>query len=154
MKKTVNTLFLFLIPTLLYCQNIKTEYLKVPGLNNTKNYTHVVTVTGNHKTIYISGQVGTNDKGDLVSKHDLKAQAEQAFKNLELALKAAGAQKENIVKWNIYLLAGQDIEAFRTVRAQFWQEAPNPPASTLIYVAGLFHPNCLVEIEAIAVVPQ
>jgi enamine deaminase RidA (YjgF/YER057c/UK114 family) len=73
--------------------------------------------------------------------------------NLRIALAAAGAGPEHVVKWNVFIVEGQD---FRTGYAAFqrvWGDRPNPPLITAAVVKGLAHPDFLVEIDAIAVVP-
>ena len=82
------------------------------------------------------------------------AQAEQIFRNLQIALAAAGAGLEHIVKWNIYVLHGQPTqEAFEVFR-RVWAQRSDPPLITLVHVAALAHPDFLMELEAIAVIPE
>src|SRR5512142_1499745 len=73
-----------------------------PTLSTPTGYTHVVEVSGPAKTIYISGQIALDRNGNLVGGADMKAQAEQVFKNLEAALAAAGAKFSDVVKMNSY----------------------------------------------------
>src|SRR5579859_374116 len=73
--------------------------------------------------------------------------------NLRNALAAAGARPEHIIKWNVYLVQGQSLQAGFTAFRQFWGDQSNPPTITGIYVSGLAHPDFLVEMDAIAVVP-
>jgi len=54
-------------------------------------HSHVVTVTGPAKMIYIAGQLGRDADGNIVGPGDMRAQLEQTFKNLDACLKAAGA---------------------------------------------------------------
>jgi len=85
---------------------------------------------------------------------DLRAQTEQVFKNLKAALAAAGAQLEHVVKWNVYIVAGQSATSAFEVFQREWGRRANPPAVTVLYVAGLANPEWLIEIDALAVVPQ
>src|SRR5262249_55030100 len=80
-----------------------TQFLNPPGLAPTNGWTHVVTSTGG-KTVHVSGQVGVDEGGEVVGKGDLKAQTEQVFANLEVALKAAGASIRDLVKMNLYVV--------------------------------------------------
>lgn len=116
-------------------------------------YTHVVVVTGPGKTIYISGQVPTNGAGEIVGKGDLKAQVTQVYENLSIALRAAGATFNDVVKMNTYVVNYKpaDVTVIREVRSKYLSKE-NPPASTLAGVQALFHPDVMIEIEAIAVV--
>jgi len=134
--------------------NESIEYLNPDGLIKNPAFSHVVVVHGNHKTIYIGGQDSVTPDKEIIGKGDIKAQTEQVLKNLLLALEGAGAKLENVIKWNIYVVQGQPLqlafEAFREV----WGQRPNPPAITLVYIAGLAHPDYLVEMDAVAVVPE
>src|SRR5207248_8664462 len=67
-----------------------------PTLSKPTGYTHVVEATAG-KTVYISGQIAFDNEGKLVGEGDMKAQAEQVFKNLQAALSAAGATFKDVV---------------------------------------------------------
>jgi enamine deaminase RidA (YjgF/YER057c/UK114 family) len=118
-----------------------------------RGYSHAISVSGNHKTIYIGGQNAIDEKGNLVGKGNLKEQTIQILNNMEKILKEADAQLENIVKFNINIVQGQNplggFEAFQ----QKWSQSQTPPAITVVFVAGLGNPEWLVEIDAVAVVP-
>ena len=76
------------------------EFINPPGLPNwEQSFTQVITVArGPGKTVYISGQVAVDQDQNLIGAGDLRAQAMQAFRNLETALAAGGATKEDVVK--------------------------------------------------------
>jgi enamine deaminase RidA (YjgF/YER057c/UK114 family) len=71
-----------------------------------------------------------------------------------VALAAGGAQLEHIIKWNIYVVQGQSLQAGFEVFRRLWGSRPNPPAITVMFVSGLAHPDFLVEMDAIAVLPE
>ena len=121
-----------------------------PELSMPTGYTHVVEVTGPSKTIYISGQIAFDKDGKLVGDGDMKAQAEQVFKNLQAALAASGAKFSDIVKMNSYITDMSKAEAVRDVRARYF--GATVPASTFVEVKGLARPGLMLEIEVIAVV--
>ena len=121
-----------------------------PALSKPTGYTHVVEVTGPAKTIYISGQIAYDKDGKLVGAGDMKAQAEQVFKNLQAALDAAGAKFSDVVKMNSYITDMSKVQAVRDVRTRYFGETT--PASTFVQVAGLVRPELLLEIEVVAVV--
>ena len=99
--------------------------------------------------IFISGQGGTDSKGNLPS--DFASQARNTFLNLRRGLKLAGAEFKDVVKINYYVTDMAQTSKLREVRAQFLNmEAP--PASTLVQVK--LGGKWLLEIEAIAVVPD
>jgi enamine deaminase RidA (YjgF/YER057c/UK114 family) len=69
-------------------------------------------------------------------------------------LAAAGASIEQVIKWNIYVVHGQPLQPGFEVFQRVWGRRPNPPAITMVYVAGLANPDFLVELDAVAVVPE
>lgn len=116
-------------------------------------FTNVVVVTGPVKTVYIGGQDAVDAEGEVVGKGDLAEQVRQVFVNLKAALAVAGVGLEHVVKWNVYVVAGQSFEAGYRVFREVWGDRPDPPAITAMYVPGLANPDYLVEMDAIAVVP-
>jgi enamine deaminase RidA (YjgF/YER057c/UK114 family) len=131
-----------------------TQFLNPPGLAPANGWTHVVTSTGG-KTIHVSGQVSVDERGQVVGKGDLKAQTEQTFANLVVALKAAGASFRDVVKMNLYVvgLKPELVPLVREVRARY-VNPESPPASTLVGVSALVGADWLIEIEVVAVVPD
>ena len=130
------------------------QHLNPAGLSHNPAFSQLVTVAGPVKTVYIGGQDAVDPSGAIVGKGDLVAQTEQVFHNLQVALEAAGAGLEHIVKWNIYLVQGQPLQSGFAVFQRVWGRRPNPPAITMAFVAALANPDFLIEMDAIAVVPQ
>ncbi len=105
----------------------------------------VLVNTGNYKTIYISGQIGTGNT--------LEAQIVATFLNLEKQLRNCGATFKDVVKMNTYIVdfnPESDLPIFRKIRNKFLGNE-NYPASTLVGVSVLGNKDWLIEIEAIAV---
>lgn len=117
-----------------------------------RGYTHVVETAGTH-TVYISGQVPLDAKGNLVGDQDMGAQAEQVFKNLDAALAAVDATFEDVVKFTYFLTDISQIQAVRNVRDRYINTT-TPPASSAVQVSQLFIPGLLIEVEAIAVITR
>src|SRR5437763_9695864 len=99
MRLVVTALFT-IVPITAFAQVKRTN---PPTLSKPPGYTHIVEVTGPGKTIYISGQIALDKDGNLVGAGNMKAQAEQVFKNLESALAAAGAKFSDVVKMNTFV---------------------------------------------------
>jgi 2-iminobutanoate/2-iminopropanoate deaminase len=121
------------------------------ALSKPTGYTHIVEVTGPVKTVYISGQIAYDKDGKVVGAGDMKAQAEQVFRNLHAALDAAGAKFSDVVKMNTFITDMDKAPDVREVRARYFGETT--PASTLVQVVHLARPELMLEIEVIAVVP-
>ena len=132
--------------------NIK--YLSPDGLHMNPAFSQVVVTQGKVLTVYIGGQNAVNSSGEIVGKGDIGLQAKQTFKNLEIALSAAEARLENIIKWTVYVVQGQSPQPAFEEFQRVWGHRPNPPLVTVLFVAGLANPDFLLEIEAIAVVPD
>ncbi|MDF2703151.1 MAG: Translation initiation inhibitor [Rubrobacteraceae bacterium] len=130
------------------------RYINPDSLNKNSAFTNVVVVEGNVKTVHIGGQNAANASGEIVGKGDIVAQTEQVLANLRAALAAGGAEPEHIIKWNVYIVEGQPLQAGFAAFQNAWPEVPNPPAITGVIVSGLAHPDFLVEMDAVAVVPQ
>jgi enamine deaminase RidA (YjgF/YER057c/UK114 family) len=151
MKKTFVLTFALLGSLPLIAQ---TEFINPKGLAAPHGYTHVVT-TKLGKMVFISGQVAMDAQGHLVGKSDLRAQTKQVFENLKTALAASGATFDDVVKitWYVKSYNPQLLPILRDVRDQYVKKEA-PPTSTLVGVASLFQDDYLLEVDAVAVIPQ
>ena len=113
-------------------------------------YSHVVTVNGPGKTIYVAGQLARDEAGNIIGPGDMRAQLEQTFKNLELCLRAAGAGWGDVVKTNTYVTDYDAFSKCSDVRMRYFGVAS--PTSTTIQISRLAQEGAMVEIELIAVV--
>jgi len=129
------------------------EHINPDTLNQNPAFSNVIVVTGSVKTIYVGGQDAVDASGNIIGKGDFAAQTEQVLKNIQAALAAGGAQLEHIIKWNVYIVQGQSLQEGFAVFQRVWGKRPNPPAISAMFVSGLAHPDFLLEIDAIAVVP-
>src|ERR1700674_1261364 len=124
------------------------EFFNPSGLNQPPGYTHVVTARAG-KTIYIAGQTAWNASGELVGKGDLRAQAIQVFENLKLALAAAGATFNDIVKYTTFVVNySPEVRPMLGEVREMYLPKVNPPASTLVGVQSLARDGMLIEVEA------
>jgi enamine deaminase RidA (YjgF/YER057c/UK114 family) len=110
---------------------------------------HVVRVSGARDTIYVSGQVSTDEKGVVIGVGDLETQIHQVFKNLKKVLASAGATLKDVVLLNAFMTDIQQIDVFRTLRKQHLDNN-HPPAITTVGVTGLAGPGLMIEIAAFA----
>ena len=132
----------------------KVEYLNPDTLNKNPAFTNVVIASGPVRTVYIGGQDAVDASGAIIGKGDFKVQTQQVLQNMQAALAAADAQLEHVVKWNLYILQGQSLQEGFEIYQRIWGNRPNPPAISAMFVAGLAHPDFLLEMDAIAVVPE
>lgn len=123
------------------------KFIQPEGLTKPTGYTHVVVSGG---TIYMSGQVSMNEKGEVIGKGDLRTQTQQVFENISKCLKAVDATFADIAKMNTYVvnMKPEDLPVIREVRMKYLN-TEHPPASTLVGVTALANLDLLIEIELI-----
>jgi enamine deaminase RidA (YjgF/YER057c/UK114 family) len=109
-------------------------------------YSHVVTIPSG-RLVWTSGQVALAADGSVPSGWE--AQTRLAFENVGRALRAGGAAWSDVVKLTYYVTAVDELATVRAVRDEFVDTAA-PPTSSLVQVAGLFRPDVLIEVEAVA----
>ena len=117
-------------------------------------YSQVVTAQPG-TMVFVSGQISVDPDGKIVGEGDLRVQTEQALLNLKNALASAGATFDHVVKINWYVknLQADSLLIIREIRARYYNQQ-HPPANTLAGVAELYPPEALIEVEAIAVIPN
>ncbi len=133
---------------------METRLINPLELSVPTGYSHVAVAPAG-RTAYVSGQIAYDGTGRIVGKGDLRAQAVQVYENLYAALAAAEATFGDVVKMTAFVvdLTPEKATVLREVRAQFLPES-HRPASTMVGVTSLVNPDLLVEIEAIAALPD
>ncbi|MET0829875.1 MAG: RidA family protein [Microbacterium sp.] len=101
-------------------------------------------------TVYVGGQLGTDGAGNLLD--GIEAQTIQAMRNVLTVLAAAGTGPEHVVKLNIYLVDGVDAQVGYAASRSVWGD--HRTAITVVSTAGHARPGALVEIDAIAIIPE
>jgi reactive intermediate/imine deaminase len=104
------------------------------------------------RVLHLSGQVAQDAGGNLVGAGDIAAQTRQVLENLRRVLASAGGTMDDIAKVTVFLTDMAGLMEVHRVRAEFFR--PPYPASTLVQVAALVRPEYLIEIEAVAVIPE
>ncbi|HEV7407763.1 MAG TPA: RidA family protein [Bradyrhizobium sp.] len=122
-----------------------------PELGTPPGYSQVVDVSAG-RIIFIAGQTAVDRDGNVVGKDNFARQATQVFRNLAIALGAAGCTAANLVKLTVYLTDMDNLARYREARNSFFASVTPPaaPAVTLVEVAQLYGADFMIEIEAIA----
>lgn len=117
-------------------------------------YSHVTRVKAN-EFLFIAGMLSGDAAGNTVGDGDFDAQATQVFRNIEAALRSAGASWASVVQFTTYLVHSQDIPKFMAFRLrEFPKMFPDGkyPPNTLLIIDRLVKEQFLVEVQTIAAV--
>ena len=115
-------------------------------------YTHVTRVKAN-EFLFIAGMLSGDAGGNVIGEGDFDVQTAQVFRNIEAALKSAGASWANVVQFTTYLVHSQDIPKFMEFRKRhfptYFTNGVYPP-NTLLMIDRLVQEPFLVEVQTIA----
>jgi enamine deaminase RidA (YjgF/YER057c/UK114 family) len=117
-------------------------------------YTHVTRVKAS-EFLFIAGMLSGDSAGNIIGAGDFDAQAKQVFRNVEAALKSAGATWQNVVQFTTYLVHSQDISKFMEFRLrEFPKMFPDGkyPPNTLLIVDRLVQEPFLFEVQTVAAI--
>ena len=118
-----------------------------------KGYSNGIVVNG--RTIYVSGMIGWNTEGKMVSG-DFVGQVRQILRNVVEVLSEANAKPEHIVRMNWYVLDKNEyVDAYKQLGVAYREIiGSHYPAMTAVQVSSLIEDSARVEIEVTAVVPE
>ena len=104
------------------------------------------------RVLKISGHVSQDAEGRNVGQGDMEAQTRQVLENIRGVLACVGGTMDDIVKVTVFVTDLAELKKIHGVRSEYFSQPY--PASTLVQVAKLIDPEWLIEIEAVAVVPE
>jgi len=128
----------------------KIEKYGAAGVYNPPGYSQGMKVTGAQALLFTAGQVPYDADGGVKHRGDFKAQARAVFTAIKALVEAGGGTLDSVVKITTYVTDVRYRPDFRTVREEFF--GAKGPASTMVEVSALAHPDYLIEVEAIAVI--
>jgi enamine deaminase RidA (YjgF/YER057c/UK114 family) len=117
-----------------------------PDTDTKLAYSQGIVAHGEMRTLYISGQIGTDPAGRIAP--DFESQARQAWTNLLGVVAAADMKVTDLIKVSAFLTDPADFAAYAKLRGEYL--VGHKPASTLLVVSALAKPEWKFEIEAVA----
>ncbi len=126
-------------------------YVNPPSMHANPAFSQGTIVPAGARILYVGGQNGVDADGEVVGD-TLEAQTEQALRNVLTVLAEAGASQADVAKLNIHVIAGSDIIAGFAASKAVWGE--HATAITVLVVPAFARPDVLVEIDAIAALPD
>jgi enamine deaminase RidA (YjgF/YER057c/UK114 family) len=125
------------------------QLVNPPELHPAPGFSHVAIATGT-TIVHLAGQVALDQQFGIVGGDDLGEQTKAAMRNLGLALEAAGAAWDDVVRRTIYTLQPTEYETITAAIDEVTGGADHP-AQTIVGITGLAVPGLLIEIECTAV---
>ncbi len=129
-------------------QQITSPKLRQPN----GHFSHATTIEARGKLVFISGMTARAVDGSITGVGNVEAQTRQVCENLKAAVEAAGGTLQDICRVDVYVRNMEHFETIHKVRREYFQ--PPLPASTMVEVTKMTSPDYLIEINAIAVLPD
>lgn len=123
-----------------------------PEIHPAPGFSHV-TIAPPGTVVYVSGQIALSPDFQVIGAGDLGAQTRAAMENVGIALRAAGASWEDVVRRTIYTLHPTEYEVI-TAAIEAVQGSTGHPSQTIVGISGLAIDGLLIEIEVTAVIPE
>jgi enamine deaminase RidA (YjgF/YER057c/UK114 family) len=128
------------------------DQIESPDLAAPNGHFSQATVATPGRLVFISGMTARRADGTIAGVGDITEQTHQVCRNLAAAVAAAGGTLGDIARVDVYVRDMADFAAIHAVRRRYFTGPP--PASTMVAVAGFVRDEYLIEINAIAVLPE
>jgi 2-iminobutanoate/2-iminopropanoate deaminase len=115
-------------------------------------FSHATAIEAKGRLVFISGMTARRLDGAMVGIGDIEAQTRQVCENVKAAVEAAGGTMDDICRVDVYIRNMEQFPGIHKVRAEYFKEPL--PASTMVEVSKFTSPDALIEISAIAVIPD
>src|SRR5258708_9937054 len=129
-------------------QQIRSDKLRQPS----GVFSHATMIEARGRLVFISGMTARRPDGTIAGIGDIEAQTRQVCENVKAAVEAAGGTMGDICRVDVYIRNIEQFDAIPKVRREYFKEPL--PASTMVEIVKMTHPDYLIEINAIAVIPD
>jgi len=121
-----------------------------PGMFDPATYSQGIKVSQAQTILFLSGQVAYTADGGVACRGDFKGQARGAYEAIKALVESQGGTMANVVKITTYVTDMQYRVDLAPIREEFFGK--KGPASTLVEISALAHPDWMIEIEALAII--
>jgi 2-iminobutanoate/2-iminopropanoate deaminase len=118
----------------------------------TGHFSQATMIEARGKLVFISGMTARRADGSIAGVGDIEVQTKQVCENIKAAVETAGGKMDDIVRVDVYVRNMEHFEQIHKVRREYFK-AP-APASTMVEICKMTSPDYLIEINAIAVIPD
>jgi 2-iminobutanoate/2-iminopropanoate deaminase len=129
-------------------REVRTDKVRQPS----GHFSQAVAIEAQGRIVFISGMTARRADGTIAGVGDIETQTRQVCENIKAAVEAAGGSLDDICRVDVYVRNIEHFEMIHKVRREYFR-AP-APASTMVEVTKMVHPDYLIEINAIAVIPS
>jgi len=116
------------------------------------HFSQATAIAARGTLVFISGMTSRRADGTIAGIGDIEAQTRQVCENLKAAVEAAGGTLDDVCRVDVYVRNMEHFDLIHKVRREYFK-AP-APASTMVEVTKMTSPEYLIEINAIAVLPD
>jgi 2-iminobutanoate/2-iminopropanoate deaminase len=127
-------------------QQIRTEKLREPS----GHFSQAIAVEAKGRIVFISGMTARRADGTIAGVGDIEAQTRQVCENIRSALESAGGTMDDVCRVDVFVRNIEHFDKIHKVRREYFKMPA--PASTMVEVTKMVHPDYLIEINAIAVI--
>src|SRR5438105_5920794 len=116
------------------------------------HFSQATAIAARGTLLFISGMTARRADGTIAGIGDIEAQTRQVCDNIKAAVESAGGTMDDICRVDVYIRNMEQFDAIHKVRREYFTEPL--PASTMVEIVKMTHPDYLIEINAIAVIPD
>ena len=116
------------------------------------HFSQATVIEAKGRLVFVSGMTARRADGSIAGIGDITEQTRQVCENVKAAMEAAGGTLDDVVRVDVYIRNMEDFDRIHAVRREYFK--PPLPASTMVEVTKMTAPEYLIEINAIAVLPD
>lgn len=116
------------------------------------HFSQATAIEAKGRMVFVSGMTARKPDGTIAGIGDITEQTRQVCENVKAAVEAAGGTLEDVCRVDVYVRNIEDFDKIHAVRREYFK--PPLPASTMVEVSKMVFPEYLIEISAIAVIPE